>query len=78
MEQNEESMSSTSERDELRLNERPVNHSNANYLHKMTTEFKLDLHLAQHLGFLHFAVGGSRAYKQPNLKPSEECHRDWN
>ncbi|KFH42025.1 hypothetical protein ACRE_072460 [Hapsidospora chrysogenum ATCC 11550] len=43
----------------------------------MTNDFKLDLSLAQQLGFLHFALGGSRAYEDRNSKLSQEHINDW-
>ncbi|KAJ2903744.1 hypothetical protein MKZ38_009396 [Zalerion maritima] len=44
----------------------------ANYI----PNFPFDPTLARHLGFLHVAVGGSRAYRKQDASPGEE-KRDW-
>ncbi|GJC88091.1 hypothetical protein ColLi_10929 [Colletotrichum liriopes] len=41
----------------------------------MASDFELDFDLAQRLGFLHFALGGSRAYT--NTDVSQRRDRDW-
>ena len=43
----------------------------------MTNDFELDLSLAQQLGFLHFALGGSRAYENCSPKLFQEHSSDW-
>ncbi|KAF4971259.1 hypothetical protein FSARC_1881 [Fusarium sarcochroum] len=43
----------------------------------MTVEFALDIHVTKELGFLRFAIGGSRAYSKLNSDPGSKNRQDW-